>query len=139
MRSLLLAVLVHAAPPGASPSFVSASASDAGRGVDGGSDGGFDAGHDAGPIATWRAFEGMVAFDDAGTTDVVTVSVGASVEFHFPRTSFSSTCDDRELFTIEGLVDSFRITGLKPGQTHCGFWFDKRAWPNRYVEVNVVP
>jgi hypothetical protein len=132
MRPLLLCVLLQVAP-------VDAGVRDAGIAADAGVDGGVDAGVDAGPVTSWRAFEGLVAFDDAGTTDVVTVSVGASVEFHFPRASLSSTCDDRDLFTLVGLVDSFRLTGLKPGQTHCGFWFERRAWPNRYVEVNVVP
>jgi hypothetical protein len=132
MRLVLLCLLLQAAPP-------DAGAADSGSALAVGTDGGSDAGLDAGPIATWRAYAGLFAFDDAGTTDVVTVSVGASVEVRFPRTSFSSTCDDRELFTIVGLVDSYRITGLKPGQTHCGFWFEKRPWPNRYVEVNVVP
>ncbi len=146
MRSLLALLLVAVIPDAGAPR-------DGGVGLrsDGGADAGRDGGiadagvadagvPDAGPRAgTWKAFDGLTFFDDAGTSDLVTVPVGVGVEVRFPRPTISLVCDDVGVVKVEGFVDSFRITGLKPGLTHCGFWYERRMWPSRYVEVTVVP
>jgi hypothetical protein len=134
MRSLLAVLLCAAAPDGGS--LRDGGVPDAGRDA-----GVVDAGvPDAGPrVGSWKTFDGYSWFDDAGTTDLVTLPVGASVEVRFPQPTISVVCDDLELVRVEGQVESYRFTGLKRGQTHCGFWYEKRAWPSRYVEVTVVP
>lgn len=110
---------------------------DAGR-RDAGVDAGIDAGVDAGRVvAVWQAFDGVTRFD-GGLTDLVELSPDASVELQFPQHVLDLVCDDLEVVRIDILAASFSFTGLTPGLTHCGFWFQRGMPPGRYVEVQVV-
>jgi hypothetical protein len=145
MTRALFLLLVVTLEAGGTPDGGRPGAPDAGQPGDGGvagRDGGarpeVDAGRpDAGPPASWRAFTGESLFD-GGVSDLVELKVGASIEVSFPRQTVSIVCDDVTLFTLEPLVTTFRFTGLKPGHTHCGFWFEPNSFPNRYVDITVL-
>jgi hypothetical protein len=102
--------------------------------------GGPDAGApmDAGvrAVARWTAYQGD-AVADAGATDLVEVSVGAMVEVPVPQPVVMTVCD-APLAQVETRAEGTRFTGLRPGATHCGLWFFKAAFPQRYVELRVV-
>lgn len=92
---------------------------------------------DGGSRARWRPWEG--ALFDGGVSDLVELPVGAQVELTFPQRTVAIICDDPTLFTLEALPTTHRFTGLKPGHTHCGFWYAARPFPHRYVDIAVVP
>lgn len=92
---------------------------------------------DGGSRARWRTWES--ALFDGGVSDLVELSVGAQVELTFPQRTVAVICDDPTLFTLEALPTSHRFTGLKPGHTHCGFWYAPQPFPHRYVSIAVAP
>lgn len=117
---------------------------DAGEGLDGGvTDGGASDGGvvDAGPPppkSSWQYVEdGGFLDEDAGISDRVVAPVGGSQSVRFPHPVIFGHCDDQSLFRIDGTEDTLIFRGLKPGRTHCGFWFVRQPFPNRFVEVTV--
>ena len=97
-------------------------------------DGGIDAGRPE--VAEWKAFDGINRF--AGeATDIVRVTVGASVDIHLPRFAIQVVCDDPYV-RAEALPGGYRLIGVSPGRTHCGFWFDQGQPPARYIDISVL-
>lgn len=89
-------------------------------------------------MARWQAFnDGGVLFD-GGFTDLVELSVDASVELVFPRQVILTVCD-APIVEVAPQKASLRLVGTEPGATQCGFWFDRGAVPNRFVRVSIDP
>ena len=106
--------------------------------ADGGVDGGVpDAGvADAGP-ARWNWIDGDGGWLlDGGITDILTLRVGETAHIVFPLPIVLMQCDE-PLLGLGATEDTLLLSGLKPGHTACGFWFDKRAWPHRTFDVTV--
>lgn len=117
-------------------------------GVDGGEpdagsvDGGADAGApDAGRpsvTASWVHADGGLLDEETGVSDRVVVPVGGRQDVLLPQKLLYGHCDDQSLLRIDGEGDTLIFRGLKPGRTHCGFWFHESPFPGRYVEVVVA-
>lgn len=100
-----------------------------------------DAGADmapAAPIATWDSIDGGLLDAETGLSDRVTLTVGASQRVTLPQHIMSGHCDDQSLLRIDGEGETLIFVGLKPGRTHCGFWFSVQPFPSRYFEVLVL-
>lgn len=93
---------------------------------------------DAGPprVAEWIAFDGVTRGED-GTTDKVRLSVGAAVDVLLPRLALQVVCDSPEV-RADPLPNGYRLVGVSPGHTHCGFWFDEGQPPSRYFDIAVI-
>jgi hypothetical protein len=107
-----------------------------------GADGGVDAGipdaglADARP-ARWNWIDGDGGWLlDGGLTDILTLRVGETAHIVFPLPIVLMQCDE-PLLGLGATEDTLLLTGLQPGHTACGFWFDKRAWPHRSFDVTV--
>jgi len=106
--------------------------------ADGGVDAGFpDAGvPDAGPTR-WQWTDGDGGWLlDGGFTDILTVRVGETARIVFPLPIVLMQCNE-PLLGLGATEDTLLLTGTQPGHTTCGFWFDKRAWPHRSMDVTV--
>ncbi len=75
---------------------------------------------------------------DGGFTDILSVSVGETARVVFPLPIVLMQCNE-PLLELGATEDTLLLTGAKEGHTACGFWFDKRAWPHRSVDVTVLP
>jgi hypothetical protein len=89
-------------------------------------------------LARWQGLADGGTLYDGGFTDLVELSVNASVELVFPRQVVLTVCDS-PLVEVATQKDSLRLVGAEPGVTQCGFWFDRSAVPSRYVRVSVEP
>jgi hypothetical protein len=74
---------------------------------------------------------------DAGATDLVELSLGASVEVPLPMPAVMTVCD-APLASVELTDAGVRLAGRERGLTHCGLWFYRNAFPQRLVEVRVI-
>jgi hypothetical protein len=96
---------------------------------------------DAGPPPaperfTWKHDKGEW-MNDAGLTDILLVRVGETAEVKFPFAIVLMQCDE-PLLTLDATEETLLLKGAKAGQTTCGFWFDRRAWPHRTMQVTVT-
>lgn len=128
---VLVWVVVGLSRPDAGIRSPDAGAADAGRQP------GTDGGTDAGLVSRWSRAE--EAWFEGGYSDLIELSLDASVEVPFPRPIITTICDDASLVTLQALPEALRFTGVKPGVTSCGFWFELRPFPNRFVQVVVQP
>ena len=113
------------------PGFPDAGSPDAGAGD---ADGGRPA---AGPVARWTMLPAEL-MADAGATDLVEVSVGASVEVPLQKKTVLTVCD-AVLAEVEDRPSGLRFTGVDAGTTRCGLWFFRNPFPQRTVRLTVVP
>ncbi len=88
--------------------------------------------------SSWVQFDGGAALHGNVTDDVV-ITVGSAAQVSFPQNVISTRCDDLSVIAVSDTETSFVFTGLKPGTTHCGFWYSANAFPHRYVEIVVKP
>ena len=64
-------------------------------------------------------------------------SASSSVSFQSsPLPIVLMQCDE-PLLGLGATEDTLLLTGTRAGHTACGFWFDKRAWPHRSMDVTV--
>jgi hypothetical protein len=89
---------------------------------------------DGGAPATWH-FDGGI-LRDGGVTDVLTLAVGQAVLVSFPLPIAFGQCD-APLVTVSPEGDRLRFEARQPGTTHCGYWFQKGALPQRLVLIEV--
>ena len=94
---------------------------------------------DGGPsvVSRWRPIKGAATFD-GGFTDLVELSLDASVQLKFPRPVIMTVCDD-PIVEVGPMNSAVQLTATEPGVTQCGFWFEQRTAPNRFVQVTVGP
>lgn len=92
---------------------------------------------DAGPRVRWTHDKGEW-LNDAGVTDVLVLHLRDVAEVKFPFPIVLMQCDE-PLLTLGANEDTLLLTGAKTGRTRCGFWFDRRAWPHRTMDVAVLP
>lgn len=97
----------------------------------------FDAGiPDAGiQFPQWKYLDGGI--NDAGVSDFLSLKVGQKFGFKFPLQCLEIHCNGN-LVTISGDIDTVYVVGTNAGVTHCGFWFFKQPFPNRYAEIEVL-
>lgn len=95
---------------------------------------------DAGPVTptppwAWETADGGF-LDPDGTTDVLTLKLGATAHVRLARPIVLMQCDD-ELLTLGATDDELLLTAVKRGETRCGFWYTPNAIPHRYMRVTV--
>lgn len=73
---------------------------------------------------------------DGGVTDLLTVRVGQTARVVFPLPIVLMQCDE-PLLELGASEDTLLLKGLEAGHTRCGYWYDQRPWPHRYMEVTV--
>jgi hypothetical protein len=113
------------------------------------SDGGRDAGPSAVPdggdeaadagrvvLAHWQRGDGGLF--DGGVTDVISLSVDASLDVAFLQQVTFMLCDDPLVVRADVLAERIVLNGVAPGATHCGFWFNRGSIPSRYISVVVL-
>lgn len=96
-----------------------------------------DAGSKPAPRVSWKHAQGEW-MNDAGLTDVLVLHVRDVAEVKFPFAIVLMQCDE-PLLTLGATEETLLLTGAKAGHTTCGFWFDRRAWPHRTMDVTVLP
>lgn len=134
-----------AAPAAGDAGLGDAGTSTARDGGVGAADGGArDAGVDAGvrevpkrPRWSWVHGDGGFLLD-GGVTDVLSVSIGETAEVRFPHPILLMQCDE-VLLGLSATEDTLLLKGEKAGHTQCGFWWFRQAWPNRMMDVTVLP
>lgn len=94
-----------------------------------------DAGAPAAPLWNWVDGDGGWLLD-GGVTDILTLQVGQTARVVFPFPIVLMQCDEA-LLGLGANEDTLLLTGLDAGHTSCGFWFYKRAWPHRFMDVTV--
>jgi hypothetical protein len=73
---------------------------------------------------------------DEPAADRLVLRVGKPMLWSPGYPSVTISCDDRSLLRIEDAGEKLRLTGLRPGQTRCGFW--QATGIRRVVEIAVV-
>ena len=71
--------------------------------------------------------------------EAILLRVGQGMDFRPGFVPAQSTCDDPSVIKIEDAGDHFRITGLQPGKTLCGFTSIAPRGRRRLLELTVRP
>ncbi|MBL8917014.1 MAG: hypothetical protein JNM17_40290, partial [Archangium sp.] len=105
----------------------------------GASDAGVDAGVvDAGPPRWQWTHDGGAWLTKDAVTDILKMRVGETAQVKLPLPIILMQCD-QPLLTLGATSDTLLLTATKSGDTRCGFWFRKNAFPDRTMELHVAP
>lgn len=81
--------------------------------------------------------DGGAWLDGNGLTDRLTMRVGETAQVKLPLPIILMQCD-QPLLTLGATSDTLLLTAIKAGDTRCGFWFKKNAFPDRTMELHVT-